>query len=195
MSSDPFFDDLMARLKSGEKDAASKVFHRFAWQLIALARQELDTRLQQKMDPEDVLQSVFRSFFAHQAAGDFDLGSWNSIWGILVVMTLRKCHRKNAYFFAERRDVRREVPFTHSADGRRLWEPYDREPTPAEAAALTETVHDLLNEFEGRSQQIVTLFLQGYNAPEISSHVGCTERTVYRINERVKELLHYRCGE
>jgi hypothetical protein len=125
-----------------------------------------------------------------------NLESWNRLWGMLVVMTLRKCYRKNTYFFAERRDVRREGALTPPPDGSGPgWEPCEREPTPAEAAALTETVQDLLNDFEGRSQQILILFLQGYDAPEISFQVGGTERTVYRINARVKEWLHCRCGE
>ena len=194
MPGDTSFGHLMAQLESGEKDAASKVFHRFAKQLIVLARQELDTQIRQKVDPEDVTQSVFRSFFAHQAAGELvDLETWDNLWAMLVVMTLRKCRRQNAYFHADRRDVNREVTFTplpdESGPG---WEPCDREPTPVEAAVFIETVEELLKHFAGRAQQILTLFLQGNKAPEISCQVGCTERTVYRTYERVKEWLRCR---
>jgi len=195
MPSDLSFADLMARLDAGEDEAASKVFHRFAKPLIALARQRLDTQLRQKVDPEDVIQSVFRSFFAHQAAGELTgLRSWDSLWGMLVLMTLRKCRRQRRLFYADRRDVRREITLTPLASESDAWELCDREPTPAEAAVLTETVEELLEQFAGRPRQILTLFLQGYTAPEISSQIGCTERAVYRTYARVKEWLRCRAS-
>jgi RNA polymerase sigma-70 factor (ECF subfamily) len=197
MTSDLSFVDLMTRLRSGNNEAASKIFHHFASQLIVLARERLDKQTLQKVDAEDIIQSVFRSFFGHQAAGELvDLTSWDSVWGMLVVMTLGKCRRQRRHFHADRRDVRREVSFTplpgESGAG---WQPYDREPTPAEAAVLTETVLELLKEFEGRPGQILTLFLQGCNPLEISSQIGCTERAVYRTYERVKVWLQRRASE
>jgi RNA polymerase sigma factor (sigma-70 family) len=197
MTSDMSFVDLMTRLQSGDNEAASKIFHRFASQLIMLARERLGTQIRQKVDAEDLIQSVFRSFFAHQAAGELvDLTSWNSVWGMLVVMTLRKCRRKKTHFYADRRDVRREVPFTPLPDESGVgWQPYGREPTPVEAAVLTETVLDLLKQFEGLPRQVLTLFLQGYSALEISSQIGCTERAVYRTYERVNEWLERRASE
>ena len=41
----------MARLRAGDEDAASEVFHRFASRLIALARLQPDTRIRQKWMP------------------------------------------------------------------------------------------------------------------------------------------------
>ncbi len=191
MPSDPSFADLMARLQSGDNEAASKLFHRFANQLIALAHERLDARIRQKLDAEDVIQSVFRSFFGHQAAGELaGLGSWDSLWGLLVVMTLRKCRWQRIRFHADCRDVRREVRLTPFANESGTgWEICDREPTPAEGAVLAETVDELLQEFAGRTQQILVLLLQGYSAEEISCQIGCSERTVYRAYKHVKEWL------
>ena len=187
----------MAQLRSGDNDAAGKVFHRFAKQLIVLASKQLDPQLRRKVDAEDVTQSVFRSFFAHQAAGELvDLGSWDSLWGMLVVMTLRKCLRQKSFFYADCRDILREVTFTPSAaESGAGCDFCDRQPTPEEAAVLSETVADLLEQFAGRPRQILTLFLQGLSAPEISAQVGCTERTVFRTYERVKEWLRCRGDE
>jgi RNA polymerase sigma-70 factor, ECF subfamily len=197
MPSDTSFANLMGRLQSGDDEAANKVFHRFAKQLIGLAHKQLDPALRRKVDAEDVTQSVFRSFFAHQAAGELvDLGSWDSLWGMLVVMTLRKCGRQKTFFQADCRDVLREIPFTPlTKESSAGWDPCDREPTPVEAAVLKETVEDLLKQFAGRPQRILALFLQGLAAPEISSRVGCTERTVFRTYERVKEWLQHRASE
>jgi RNA polymerase sigma-70 factor (ECF subfamily) len=162
----------LVRLQAGDGEAASKVFHRFAKRLIGLARQRLDTQLRPKVDPEDVIQSVFRSFFAHQAAGELaGLLSWEGLWGMLVIMTLRKCRRQMRLFYADRRDVRREVALEPLLASE-IYAPelYDREPTPAEAAVLTETVKELLKQLRGRPQQILVLYLQGYSVRQISSH-------------------------
>ena len=56
MADERSFDDLMARLRAGDADAARSVFERYTERLIALARSRLGKRLRQKVDPEDVLQ-------------------------------------------------------------------------------------------------------------------------------------------
>ena len=191
MASNPSFDDVMARLRAGQNDAATQVFNRFASRLLALARKQLDPLVLQKVDPEDVVQSVFRSFFAHNRSGRFgDFESWDNLWGMLVVLTQWKCGRRMNYFHAACRDVGREVPAELQVDGS-----YsdvgvqDDEPTPAEAAMLTDTVERLMRALEGRQREVLTLSLQGYGPAEISGQLGCTERTVYRVLERVREWL------
>jgi RNA polymerase sigma-70 factor (ECF subfamily) len=191
MSSDPSFDDLMARLRDGQNEAASQVFARFASRLIEVARSQLSPQIRQKVDPEDVLQSVFRSFFSRNAEGQFgEFESWDNLWAMLVVLTLRKCGRRIDYFHAACRDVQREVSTPMPSDARdQKWAFSAPEPTPSEAAMLTETVEQLMSSLEGRYRKILALSLQGYIPAEIGAQVGCTERTVYRVLEGIKEWL------
>jgi RNA polymerase sigma-70 factor (ECF subfamily) len=191
MSQDHSFDDLMARLRTGDNDAATQVFNRFANRLIELARRRLNPQIRQKLDPEDVLQSVFRSFFVHQAAGQITgLESWDNLWALLVVITMRKCGRRIEYFRSASRDVQREIPPPLSSDESSSDSGTSSdEPTPSEAAMLTETVEQLMNGLEGRHRDILSLSLQGYTVREISVQVSCTERTAYRVLKRVKEML------
>jgi RNA polymerase sigma-70 factor (ECF subfamily) len=190
MADDPSFDALMARLQAGDDEAAARVFHRFAGRLIALARSRLGGRVRQKVDPEDVAQSAFRSFFAGQADGQFALEDWDGLWGLLTLITLRKCHRQCERFTAGRRDVRREVSAPCPAAGSGVaWEALAREPTPADAAVMTELVDDLMGALDGRERHILELRLQGYAVPEIGAAVGRTERTVHRVLERVRKRL------
>jgi RNA polymerase sigma-70 factor, ECF subfamily len=184
------FIEVMARLRAGDSAAAAAVFERFARRLIALARTRLDSQIRQKLDPEDVVQSVYKSFFLRHAQGQFDLDSWDSLWTLLTVLTVRKCGRWAAYFQAECRDVRAEAtPRPGAESAGRGWEALDREPSPAEAAMLAETVEELFRGLEGRERAIVSLGLQGYTAPEISGQLRRPERTVYRVLERVKKHL------
>ena len=82
MSSSPEFRSVDASLRNGDEAASAEVFERFTGRLIALARSRLDQRLQGKVEPEDVLQSVSRSFFVRQRDGKFSLDGWDSLWSL-----------------------------------------------------------------------------------------------------------------
>jgi RNA polymerase sigma-70 factor (ECF subfamily) len=188
----------MARLRAGRNDAATQVFNRFAGRLLAVARKQLDPLVLQKVDPEDVVQSVFRSFFVCNAAGRLgEFENWDNLWGMLVVLTRWKCGRRMDYFHAACRDVGREVPAERPAHDESSPDVgvRDDEPTPSEAAMLTDTLERLMRSLEGRQREVLTLSLQGYSPAEISEQLGCTERTVYRVLERVKQWLEAMRGE
>ncbi len=191
MPTDQSFDALMERMRRGDDTAAAAVVQCFGRKLIRLARQQLGSTLRYKADPEDVVQSAYRSFFTRYRAGQFDIATWNDLWGLLTVITLRKCLNRAEYFQAECRDPHREVSETRSADdsGPR-WEIADRAPTPLEATMLAETVEQLLRGVAACERPIVELSLQGYTALEISAQLQRSERTVRRVRERLKKHLH-----
>src|SRR5262249_61947857 len=104
------FARLMEQLRAGEDGAARAVFERYAGQLVALARRQTDERRAGKVSPEDVVQSAFKSFFVRQRAGRLDVGSWQGLWGLLTLITLRKVADRAAYHQAGKRDLARELP-------------------------------------------------------------------------------------
>src|SRR5690349_7055785 len=105
MPDDASFDRLLAELRAGDPSAAARVVESYARRLVALARKHLDRRILGKEDPEDVLQSVFKSFFHRVGAGQFRLDSHDDLWALLVSLTLHKCGHRVEYFRAARRDV------------------------------------------------------------------------------------------
>ena len=64
-----------------------------------------------------------------------------------------------------------------------------REPSPVEAAALTEQVESLMRGLKPNYRQVLELRLQGYNVDEIAAATGTGERTVRRVLEQVKQQL------
>lgn len=186
MPPDPVFEDLMTRLRAGDEAAAAEVFNRFARRLIGLARSRLDHLVRQKVDPEDILQSVYRSFFSRHAQGHFDLAGWDNLWDLLTLITIRKCDYRRKYFHAARRDVGREVV---PRPAEVPFEAVARDPTPSEAARLAETVEQIMRELPPREQDMLALTLQGYDSAEVSDRVGRTERTVQRVLKRVRQRL------
>jgi RNA polymerase sigma-70 factor (ECF subfamily) len=193
MSSDDSFDELIGRLRAGDEDAAGQIFERFAQRLVGLARARLDQFVRRKLDPEEVVQSVYGSFFRRFAEGQFELKNWDSLWTLLTLITVRKCGHQIDYFQAACRDVRHEAPAPVTAeDSTASWEAIARDPTPSEAAMLAETVEHLLRMLDDRQRQIVLLRLQGHGPLAISTKVGCSERTVKRVLEHVRKWLQRR---
>src|SRR5262249_45140923 len=134
MSSEAAFKDLMARLRGGDEQAAREVFQRFADRLINLARSRLDARIRQKVDPEEVIQSAFLSFFQRHAQAQFAPDSWDGLGALLPLIPLRKCGHKVEHSRAARRSVLREMALPNDdSDAGPSWEGLAREPTPAEA--------------------------------------------------------------
>jgi len=190
MAADDSFAEVMARLRGGDADAAALVFRRFTHRLIGLARGHLDSRLRRKVDPEDVLQSVFKSFFHRCGNGQFRLDNRDDLWSLLVSLTLHKCGHRADYFRAARRDVQREAGNAASPDASsQEWEALAREPTPPEAALLAETVERLLAGLEPHQKQIVQLSLEGEPPAQIGVVVGVTQRTVQRVLRGVRQRL------
>src|SRR5215831_9290628 len=135
------FLEWTARLRDRDDAAARELFQRFTRQLIALAHNRFGAALKGKVDPEDVVQSAYKSFFRRYGEGKLKLVSWHSLWGLLTVITLRKAAARVKYHRADRRDAAREET---APPGAEEWAPcleaLGREPTPLEAALLNEAV-------------------------------------------------------
>lgn len=190
MVEDDTFHDLIVRLRAGDQEAQSDVYNQFVRRLIGLARKQLDSRIRQKVDPEDIVQSAFLSFFRRQADGQFDPQTENSLWRLLAHITLCKCRNRADYFQAARRDVRLEVSAARdSVDSHGAWQGFARDPTPSDAAILHERIEELMSGLNDRGRAILALSLQGSTISQISLEVGRSERTVRGVLEQVKKRL------
>lgn len=182
------FAEFLKRLQAGDDDASRQLFQRFARQLIAMARRRFDGQLKHKIDPEDVVQSAYKSFFYRYAEGNVDIGNWNSLWGLLTIITVRKCTERIAYHRAQRRDAAREISASGSEQAAPL-EILSREPTPMEATELSETLERLFADLDDHERPVLELSLQGYSTREISKQLQRAERTVRLLRERVRKRL------
>ena len=183
------FVTFLARLHNQDDAAAQELFVRFAHQLVALAQRHIGAGLRHKVDPEDVVQSAYKSFFFRYGAGKLDIVNWNSLWGLLTLITVRKCAERAAYHQAECRDAAREAPPPRGDDAAAWREPLGREPTPLEAAVLSDTVEQLLADLDEEERPILELSLLGHTTREISERLGRAERTVRLLREGIRHRL------
>jgi RNA polymerase sigma-70 factor (ECF subfamily) len=184
------FQAWLERLGSCEQNAAAvEVFNRFAGRLLGVARQHLDARLRRLVDPEDVMQSVLKSFFLRQADKPFDLRNWDQLWSLLFVMTVRRCARKHARYYGPVHDLARDQ--APAADGSAAeWAIIGNDPTPEQAALLAELLDAVMRPLNGRQQDLQRLGQQGYTVPEIAEQVGYTEYSVEGVLKQIRKKLH-----
>lgn len=180
--------DVVQRHRQGDPEAARLLFAHYAQRLSRLADRYLSQKLAGRVEGEDVVQSVFRTFFRRTAAGEFQIDSSAQLWQLLARITVRKAQAQGRYHTAAARDISAEEPA--ALDDASL-ELAAHEPGPEDAVILMDHIEALLKGLPTRYCQILELRLQGYSAPDIAARLGVARRTVYRA----LELLGQRLGK
>jgi len=182
--SDPLPDQrLIQDYRSGDEEAARRLFERYHTRLIELIRRQLGYKLKEVEGSTDIAQSVMRSLFDHAKDDQVRFGPEDSLWPLLVTITLNKIRNKAKYWQRERRDRSRQVTLAEHND------PLESEPSPQDAAMLAELIQQLLEPFPERRRKIIELILEGYGVGEIAAMVGATERTVYNTRQAAAKIL------
>jgi RNA polymerase sigma factor (sigma-70 family) len=183
--------ELVSRWQSGDEAAANELFRRYADRLLALAQNRLSSRLATRVDAEDVVQSVYRSFFANARAGRYLLEHSGDLWRLLVVITLNKVRGQAVHHQADKRALDRERPLeSGTADWHGLpVTALTRQPTPLDAAALADELEHFMRDLEPKHRQVFELRLQGYTMEEIADACGRSVRTVKRVLSLIRESL------
>jgi RNA polymerase sigma factor (sigma-70 family) len=190
MMTDQASGDLLARWRQGDQEAAAELFRRYAGRLVALARSRLPRNLAHRVEPEDVVQSVYRSFFEGARKGRYDPQRGGDLWRLLMTITLHKLYHQVKRHNTSKRAVGQERGFG-TEDSLVVLQAHmlTHEPTPAEAAALADELEQIMRALDPMQRRILELRLQGHNLDEIAVQVNCSERTVIRVLQRIKEQL------
>jgi RNA polymerase sigma-70 factor (ECF subfamily) len=145
----------------------------------------------QRFDPEDVVQSAYRSFFARARDGQFEVQPGNDLWQLLVGITLHKLQHQVRRNVAGKRAVGREQPLEPAGDKAEQGPLpiFTQEPSPIEAVALVDEVEQLMARLEPTQRRILELRLQGYDREEIGAEIGKSECTVRRVLKQVQQQL------
>lgn len=160
----------------------SLAYRRFVRRLVAVARRAVPAAVRSRVEPEDVVQSVFRSLIRRGVQPVS--GGWNGLWGLLLVMTRRKCRRQARDACAARRDVRSEVPAADRASGLRYPGP---DSTPHDDAIAAELLARLAAGLDDRDRAVLGFHVQGFTQFEIADRLGCAVRTVRRSVDRIRD--------
>ncbi len=186
--------ELLARWRAGDEQAAGKLWRRYAVRLIALARKRLSASMNRHVDPEDLVQSAYRCFFAGDRGQRYVLRHSGDLWRLLVAITLHKVHDQAKRHRAKKRDLSLEQHFGEATSLQQLQtQMLAHDPTPAEAAALTDELELILRTLTAEQRRMVEMRLQGYQLDEIAAATRHHERTVRRVMKGFKQQLQHRC--
>jgi RNA polymerase sigma-70 factor, ECF subfamily len=181
---------LLARWRAGDQEAATELFHRYSMRLVALVRGRLTAKVSPRLDAEDVVQSVYRSFFAASRAGRYELQRGGDLWQLLVTIALHKMQNQVRRNRRAKRSIDREHGFgtedSFLSLGTAAAASY---PAPEEAMALVEELELLLSRLKPIERRVVEMRLQGGKLEEIAAATQRSERTVCRILDGVKGYL------
>jgi hypothetical protein len=103
---------LRASISAVREEAAQRLSERFAPWLCALARNRLNPKLRVRTDQDDIVQSLFHSFFDAQRSDGYSLKGQEDLWRLLVRMRLYKVANAAHHHQRVRRDARRDRPWS-----------------------------------------------------------------------------------
>jgi len=176
---------LLARYRAGQDDAATRLYLRYAERLRALAARQTASDLRARVDPDDIVQSVFRTFFRRVARGEYDVPEGEELWKLLLVIALNKVRATGAYHHAARRDTR------HTTGGAAFSEAVrsraDRDETAL--ATLRLVLDEAMSGLTESQREIVTLRIEGHDVDAITERSGRSKRTVERILQQFRDAM------
>jgi RNA polymerase sigma factor (sigma-70 family) len=182
--------DWMRRWGAGDPRAAELLFSRYGDRLARVAEQHLSRRLAAREGGEDVVQSVFRTFFRRSAAGQFQIDTSAQVWRLLVKITLQKVRTHARHHAAKKRSAAAEV---RPEDESWVAEALAREPDPAAAAELVDLMEALVQGVPPLYCRVLELRLQGMVPADVARELNISRNTVYRALELFKQRLA-ECG-
>lgn len=172
----------------GDRQAFDEIFGRYSEKLIRLARSRISDRLAARIEAEDVVQSVFRTFFGRMQEGRFQFNEENDLWKLLVSITLNKLRNQVDWHTAAKRDVSAEQPLSGATSSLNAFDVDGETPSPEAVVAFVDLLEHFMAELRDGDRKILELRLQGLTQDEIAHEVGCTERTVRRVLERIRQI-------
>jgi RNA polymerase sigma-70 factor (ECF subfamily) len=178
-------DTLVRRLQAGSESAADRLYTRYVARLRGLARSKLSADLSGRVDPDDIVQSVFRRFFQAACRDKYVVPAGEDLWDLLLVITLNRVRSEQAFQRAAKRDVRRTTQ--GKADEDPLAAIAERDDSAA--AALRLHIAEALENLGADQRRAVELRMQGYDVAEIASALGRSKRTGERLLQEAREML------
>jgi RNA polymerase sigma-70 factor (ECF subfamily) len=195
MPDDPdHWQHLIKGLRAGENSAVREFCDRYGGIMRAVADKHLSPKVKRRVEAEDVVQSVFRTFFRRAKVGQFQLPDSDSLWRLLCAITLTKVREQVRFQGRVKRGLGREVSIesNDSSDGSGFGLSqlgYGPGPSPADAAAFADQFRLLIESLGEEEKQLVALKLDDMTNDQIAEKLGCSERTVRRLLKQVQARL------
>lgn len=174
-------ESLLTGILTGSESAATEVFARYSPRLLSVARSRLSGMLSSRVDPDDIVQSTFKSFFRRASHGSYMVPESGDLFNLLIVIAMRKVNARSDYHQAARRDIRR------SKSSSELDQAWDNDEQPLRELCLT--IEEICDGLSTTQKQIIALRLEGYSVDEVAQKSDRSKRTVERELQNFRKCL------
>jgi DNA-directed RNA polymerase specialized sigma24 family protein len=177
---------LIGRMKSGDEEAARRIWLRYSPRLAALAQQRLPVWLRCVVDGEDVANSAMGSAIMGLREGRFpNLRDRDGLWALLAFITASKAI--NAVKSASCQ--KRRAPGAKSEPVEKIAAPDLAPDLTVMAAQQFELLIDRLRRKEVVLEAIALWKFEGYTNGEIAERLGCSRSRIDRKLALIRMVL------
>ena len=134
--------------------------------------------LRRRFDPEDVVQSVFRTFFRRASEGLYDVPPGEQLWQLLLVLALNKVRALGVHHRAQKARCR---PYRRFA-GVGILPRRSRDETSLHVLSMV--IGEVVGELPEIQQQMIQLRIEGYEVSQIAERTQRSKRTVERVLQK-----------
>ncbi len=174
----------LGELADGKPSAVEEFWVNYGDSLQRVAERQIASWLRRRVDPEDVVQSACRTFFRRASEGSFSLESKDDLWKLLLTITLNKVRMQARFHSRNRRSISKEQAMPEEAN---------LQPAEWDQAIEQVELDDMLDvaftEKDQERRRVLEMWLEGRTQLEIAGILGCSERTVRRIQDRIRKDL------
>lgn len=181
-------------VKSSDSAAATRIWQHYFDRLVRCVRARLSGQNQAVSDEEDIVLSVFDSFYTAAENGRFpNLSDRDDLWKLLLRMAARKVVDKRRHDLRQRRGGKvRLHSLDQTGDDENVIEAIGNEPSPEMVLMMQESVEQIFSHLGvGQLRDLAVVKLEGYTNAELAQRFGCSERTI----ERRLNLIREKCQQ
>lgn len=171
---------LVAAVRSGDERAAAELYERYAARVFGLVKAQMADQLKQRTDPEDIVQSIFKSIFRGMSSGGYDAPDGGSLWHLMAVIAVNKVRRHGSRQSAEMRDIRRTETLSDAL-------PLAND--DMSLASLESAIAEAIECLHASEQEVVWLRVRGYTVEEIADRLGKSRRSIERFLQHARHTL------
>ena len=182
------------QVKQGNSFAANQVWHHYFDRLVKDVRRRLLGHNRAISDEEDIVLSVFDSFYAAAEKGRFpDLADRDDLWKLLLGMAARKVVSKRRHDQRQRRGGdAKHLAIGATSDGEDEIHVIGNEPSPEMVLMMQESVENFFSHLGvGQLRDLAVAKLEGYSNAELAERFHCSVRTI----ERRLHLIREKCQQ
>ncbi len=179
VTAEPSDQSLIAKIREGDDIAAEGLYRKYSDRIMGLVQSQMGELLRSVTEPEDIVQSVFKSVFRGVLSGAYEAPEGQTIWQLLAVISVNKVRRKARSQLAERRDVRRTSSLDNESEAG----------LSLDNQEIELSVKEALQKLDPLDQIVVQYRLEGHTVEDIAAKTERSRRTIERSLQRIRDQL------